>query len=257
MRLFDLPEVLEKLGDGAPGESVPGDIRSADDIRKALDGVSSVVHLAAVLPPVSEREPELARAVNVDGTRTLLELLPERATLIFASSVATYGVPQARPVTETHPQRPLDVYGKTKVAAEALVRASPRAWTILRLAPIAVPDVLDLPDPWPFTSKQEVEFVALQDAAIAIANAIGNRQVERRIFNIAGGKRWQMTGGAYSARMSSAFDLDPTWATFRETAGWAGWYDTAESQVALAYQQMDFEAFIAELHRLYVEAIGA
>jgi len=257
VRLFDLPEALEGLGDNWSGQAVAGDIRSRHDVRRVLDGVGVVVHLAAVLPPLSEQEPDLTWTVNVDGTRTLLESLPGDMTLIFASSVATYGVPQTSPVSETHPQRPLDVYGKSKVEAESLVKASPASWTILRFAPIAVPEVLDLPDPWPFTREQDVEFVALQDAATAVVNAIDNPQARRRILNIAGGRGWQMTGEAYSAHISSAFDLDPSWATFREGPGWAGWYDTSESQAALAYQKTDFEAFIAHLRQLYMLAVGA
>jgi len=257
IRVFDLPQALASLGEALAGEAAAGDVTSAFDVQRALDGMQVVAHLAAMLPPLSERQPELASQVNVEGTRLLLEMLPKGAPLLFASSVATYGVPQEPVVTVAHPQHPLDVYAETKVAAESLVRASHRAWAILRLAPIAVPAVLDLPDPWPFTAQQSVEFIALQDAATAIANAVENHPVSHRVFNIAGGKSWQMTGGIYSARMSSAFDLDPLWATFRESPGWAGWYDTAESQAALAYQQTEFEAFMADLHRLYQEAIRA
>lgn len=71
-----------------------GDIRNVDDISNAVEGVSAIIHLAAIIPPASEKNPELARAVNVEGTHNLvnaaknLDPLPK---LIFTSSVSVYG----------------------------------------------------------------------------------------------------------------------------------------------------------------------
>lgn len=53
-------------------EAVWGDMRDIKTIRPAVEGVDCVLHLAAIIPPRSDDEPDLARAVNVDGTRKLL-----------------------------------------------------------------------------------------------------------------------------------------------------------------------------------------
>jgi UDP-glucose 4-epimerase len=101
------------------------DLRDADGIRRVVAQVApqTVVHLAAMhfIPDV-EGAPPLARDVNVNGTRVLLEALaptpPE--LLLFASSAAVY--PDRRgPIDETCPPQPFDLYGRTKLEGERLV----------------------------------------------------------------------------------------------------------------------------------------
>ena len=85
---------------GRPGylaadvELVEGDVRDADALRRALDGVDSVVHLAARVG-VGQSMYELAEytSVNSLGTAMLLEALAERPVrkLVVASSMSIYG----------------------------------------------------------------------------------------------------------------------------------------------------------------------
>ena len=71
-----------------------GDVRDADALRRALDGVDSVVHLAARVG-VGQSMYEIAEytAVNSLGTAALLEQLAERPVrkLVVASSMSVYG----------------------------------------------------------------------------------------------------------------------------------------------------------------------
>jgi nucleoside-diphosphate-sugar epimerase len=50
-----------------------GDLRKAEDVSRAVVGRDIVLHLAAILPPVSNAQPDLCRAVNVGGTANLIE----------------------------------------------------------------------------------------------------------------------------------------------------------------------------------------
>lgn len=112
------------------------DIRSSDvqdtrdryAIRKALDGVTGVVHLAAVSRVVwAQNDPELTQSVNVDALKTLIECLaqsPATPWLIFASSREVYGEQQDLPVAEDAELRPLNVYARSKVAGEELTKAA-------------------------------------------------------------------------------------------------------------------------------------
>ncbi|WP_459551931.1 NAD-dependent epimerase/dehydratase family protein [Mycobacterium kiyosense] len=64
-----------------------------------LGGVDAVIHLAAIIPPASERIPDIARRVNLDATCRLIELMAEsRAAkrLVFASSIGIFGDVQDR-----------------------------------------------------------------------------------------------------------------------------------------------------------------
>jgi dTDP-L-rhamnose 4-epimerase len=75
-------------------ELVPGDVRDADVVRRALDGVDSVVHLAARVG-VGQSMYELAEytSANSFGTDVLLEALAARPVrkLVVASSMSIYG----------------------------------------------------------------------------------------------------------------------------------------------------------------------
>ena len=52
-------------------EIVWGDIRDQSVVDKAVTGADAVLHVAGIIPPVADQKPELAREVNVLGTRNL------------------------------------------------------------------------------------------------------------------------------------------------------------------------------------------
>ena len=61
---------------------------------------------------------------NVAGTLTLLEGLRDAGIdrVVFSSTCATYGVPETIPIPETHPQRPINPYGASKLMIEQILR---------------------------------------------------------------------------------------------------------------------------------------
>ena len=74
VRVFDLPVAnFDGLDVMAGVEIATGDLTDAGDVAAAVAGASAIVHLAAILPPVAEANPELTDRVNVEGTRVLLE----------------------------------------------------------------------------------------------------------------------------------------------------------------------------------------
>lgn len=83
--------------------------------------VDAVVHFAA-LTYVGEsvREPSLYYRNNVAGTLNLLEAMRKSGVmkLVFSSTAAVYGVPERMPITEDQPLRPINPYGRTKLAVE-------------------------------------------------------------------------------------------------------------------------------------------
>jgi dTDP-4-dehydrorhamnose reductase len=82
-----------------------------------------VVHLAALTDvDRCEREPELARAVNTDGTRWLVEACAAHGSgLLFVSSIAVFDGEKDGPYLESDSPAPINVYGATKWAAEKAV----------------------------------------------------------------------------------------------------------------------------------------
>lgn len=123
-------------------EFVRGDLRDPDAVARALDGVDAVVHLAAIVgDPACKREPELARAVNLDASLALYEAARESGTsrFLFASTCSNYGRMEDPlvPVTEQSELSPLSLYAESKVAVEEALLGAPAggpAITILRFA---------------------------------------------------------------------------------------------------------------------------
>jgi UDP-glucose 4-epimerase len=100
---------------------VEGDVRDEHAVSKALDGVGVVFHLAALTSvPYSVKNPQVTWAVNVGGTRSLLEasLGGDVECFVFVSSCAVYGEPEYLPVDENHPVRPISPYAESKLEAE-------------------------------------------------------------------------------------------------------------------------------------------
>jgi len=105
-----------------------GDIRKKSDLRKAItQNTTAIIHAAAISGvEACNEQPSNAIKTNIYGTHLLLEEAVNYNVerFIFTSSAAVYGTPQQQPITETHPLKPINLYGVTKVAAEQLVNAS-------------------------------------------------------------------------------------------------------------------------------------
>jgi len=115
---------LKRHKQGEKAECVVGDIRDLDLLVEEWRGCDAVAHLAALPGLVRCNEhPEEAVSVNVYGTYQVMEAARRLniGRVVFCSSASTYGVPVQMPVTEEHPQRPLNLYGVTKVAGEQIV----------------------------------------------------------------------------------------------------------------------------------------
>lgn len=103
-------------------ELFKGDINDSAGLKKALDGVEAIVHLAAIVGyPACKKEPTLAQAVNVDGTRNLLQHRAADQKLIFASTGSIYGTIPDYICNEDTPRAPITLYGETKATAEEMI----------------------------------------------------------------------------------------------------------------------------------------
>lgn len=84
----------------------------------------AVMHFAAKsIVGDSGRDPAGYYANNLLGTLNLLNAMRAQGVerLVFSSTAAVYGEPEQTPITETHPLRPVNVYGATKLAAERMI----------------------------------------------------------------------------------------------------------------------------------------
>jgi UDP-glucose 4-epimerase len=115
---------VEKIT-GKPLDFVRGDIRDAEALEKAMEGSDAVIHFAG-LKAVGEsvEKPLEYYDNNVGGTVTLLEAMRRVGigTIVFSSSATVYGDPDFLPLTESHPLRATNPYGRTKLMIEEILR---------------------------------------------------------------------------------------------------------------------------------------
>lgn len=109
------------------GDFIHADLLDRDGLARVLSGggFDLVMHFAAsAYVGESVNNPRKYYTNNVIGALNLLHAMLDAGVkrLIFSSSCATYGVPEETPLTEAHPQRPINPYGRTKLMIEDALR---------------------------------------------------------------------------------------------------------------------------------------
>ena len=126
---------------GRWGPLVNGDLGDRHLVRKALldHAPEGVIHFAAsAYVGESVANPRKYFRNNVVNMLVLLEEMLDAGVtrIVFSSSCATYGIPDALPITEDQPQRPVNPYGESKLFGERMLRAFGDAyglrWVALR-----------------------------------------------------------------------------------------------------------------------------
>lgn len=108
------------------GDFVLGDLQDIQQLRLLFSQyhIEAVLHFAAhIAVGESVQNPEKYYLNNVVNTLNLLKVMREFQVryLVFSSSAATYGNPQQIPITEEHPQIPVNPYGMTKYIIEKIL----------------------------------------------------------------------------------------------------------------------------------------
>jgi UDP-arabinose 4-epimerase len=103
-----------------------GDTADGRQIRMVLEKYrpNALMHFAAyAYVGESVEQPLLYYRNNFADTVTLLQAVVDfrRMPVVFSSSCAIYGVPERVPITENHPQHPINVYGHSKLFVERLL----------------------------------------------------------------------------------------------------------------------------------------
>lgn len=248
-------------------EVVWADLTERDTVRELVTGTepTAVVHLAAVIPPMAYRLPQVAAEVNVEATRHLVEAVSgvkQPCRLVHTSSIAVHGSRNPHtmePLTAQTPVSPREAYGFGKAAAEEIVTSSDTDWAILRLGAVIFPDMdlgldkdaLFLESMLP--SDARVHSVDVRDVARALAIAT-TAPCSSEILLIAGDNTHRMTQGAMSRSLTAALGLrgilppgapgDPD-----DDDAWfvVDWMDTARAQEVLDFQRHTWQRTLREI----------
>jgi nucleoside-diphosphate-sugar epimerase len=125
------PELAERLG-WRDVRLVRGDLDDAGALLAGCDGAELVFHVAG---RIVAKDAIAFMATNRDGTANVLEAAQEHGVgrFVLVSSLAAAGpTTPGHPIDETRHPAPVTDYGRSKLAAEVLVRAMPVPWTIVR-----------------------------------------------------------------------------------------------------------------------------
>ncbi len=246
------------------------DLTDAADVTALLAEVTPdvVIHLAAVIPPTCYAVPQVARAVNVDGVRHLVDsaqtgTLPPR--VVLASSVAVYGARNPHRelglLTADTPVAPSDSYGQHKVEAEAIVRESGLDHVVLRLGGVLTVeprgaggiDALRFSAVLPADGR--LQTVDVRDVAAAFSAAasepvlgatllIGGDDSHRRLHEDVGTAFVAAMGLQDAIPGGRPGDPDDDQAWFA-----TDWMDTADAQDRLRFQHHSWDDMLAEVRR--------
>ncbi len=173
---------------------VVGDLANRAALREGAEGADVVYHAAALLGAPSEAQ--FVRG-NRDGTASVLDVVSEQAPnarFVQVSSLAAAGpAERGRPRTSAQPDAPVTGYGRSKLAADDVVRESGLRWVIARppavygprdrdnfikiyrLARVGVAPIFG-------DGKQELSLVCVPDLAEGLRLAGSATGIERGVF---------------------------------------------------------------------------
>ncbi len=120
------PEALQNISAYQGQETVLLDMNRSATFRPALQGIDSIVHLAALNHQDCEKNPAQAQKVNVDGAKALIDMATEMGvkTFLYMSTIHVYGTPLAGLLKETTETKAASTYARTHLEAEHALQQS-------------------------------------------------------------------------------------------------------------------------------------
>jgi UDP-glucose 4-epimerase len=110
---------------------IEGDLHDAEKLRETLNGIDAVIHMAAFsLVGESVEAPSKYYHNNVVAGFVLLDAMRDCGVkrIVFSSTAATYGEPEAQPIFESAPTNPTNPYGESKLVFEKAMHWYERAY---------------------------------------------------------------------------------------------------------------------------------
>jgi UDP-glucose 4-epimerase len=189
----------------------PVDVEDDRALMHALDGVHTVVHLAALNAQECTADPDHAERINVGGTQQLVEIAARQGArrIIYLSTAHVYAAPLQGVITEDSPTVNQHPYAATHRRAEEAVLAGPVPATVVRLSNGFGPPRDPGANCWMLlindlcrqavterrlvlrsSGRDRRDFISLSNAAGAISHLLGLPAAvwNRQIFNVGSGK---------------------------------------------------------------------
>ncbi|MEO5936755.1 MAG: NAD-dependent epimerase/dehydratase family protein [Terriglobales bacterium] len=285
-RSFD---ILDDTGRPREVEFISGDIRDLDAVRRACAGMDVVLHNVALVPIAKDDKAFVE--VNLGGTANLLRACREAGVkkVVYTSSSAIYGVPDANPVTESTVPHPGEAYGRAKWGAEKLCLDEAKNGldvSIIRPRTILGPGrlgIFGILFEWirngqnvPVLGKGDNTFQFVHVEDLARACVLAGDKASPEVFNCGTDRfgtmrelleavcRYAGTGSRIAQlprgitlklmRLTSRLGLSPLAEYHAMMYGQSMWFDISAAQSQLQWQpKYSNEEMILESYRWYVE----
>jgi nucleoside-diphosphate-sugar epimerase len=194
--------------------AVFGSVMDAHLIDKLIVDKDVVIHLAAVIPPLADEKPELAKQTNVLGTLNIVNAIEKQSKkpfLMYSSSISVYGDRLENYNIEVGDKlEPSfgDKYAETKIAAENIIQNSSIDYTIFRLgAVMGKPKINPLMFHMPLKTKLEiVSNIDVGEALVKSVNHLG--ELKGQIFNLGGGEQCRTSYHDFLENMFRIYGLN-------------------------------------------------
>lgn len=121
------PEVKSKI------QIFAGDIRDPNGVRKAMEGIDVVFHLAALIAiPFSYHSPDSYIDTNVKGTLNIVQAARDNNVqrILVTSTSEVYGTARFIPITEEHSKQPQSPYSASKIGADCIAESFYRSFDL-------------------------------------------------------------------------------------------------------------------------------
>ena len=188
-----------------------GSLQNPKEVQVAVNKQDVVIHMAAALPDVAFKSPELLVSTNVDGTRNVIKTMESQTTLpklIYTSSVTVYGDRRENPIIKLSDPINIDtedLYASTKIKAEKLIKESKLEYSIFRVSYVLATNIIRFRSVMFYIALDtSVEIIHAKDVGLALVNAIESNEVWNNTFNLGGGKQCQIL---YKDNIDDMFEI--------------------------------------------------
>ncbi|MFX1521664.1 MAG: NAD-dependent epimerase/dehydratase family protein [Promethearchaeota archaeon] len=250
-----------------------GNIQDFEAVKKAVKESEVVIHLAAIIPPLSKKNRQLTMDVNLGGTINIVNAIKQikrNIPFIFTSSASVMGPTQLQDkiVSRNDPLVKTGNYEESKIECEEFLKKNADNYLIFRLAGV-LPTFSASSFAGAFSLLEEIfdmhpdmrlEMVMAEDVATALVTGAeklkSGTTPKNQVYILGGGKKngWQLRGGEFLSRLFGSLSLtvpDRKYFTQDINTYHLDWYDTKEAQQEFDYQHHSFDDYLNHIKRTF------
>lgn len=193
---------------------VYGSINDKQLVSNLVKDNDVIIHLAAIIPPLADKNKKLTKRVNYDGTKNIIDAIKKNSNhkfLVYSSSISVYGDRVKNyniSVNDELKPSQDDYYAKIKIETENMIKKSGIDYTIFRLTGIMGHPMLDaLMFHMPLNTN--IEFISNVDAGYAFSESIYHiEELKNKVFNLGGGEAFRTTYEEFLKKMLNIYGLN-------------------------------------------------